>query len=200
MKPQGKMDKSRKNIIVLEPSEILFEGLLASISKLENDYTFYHIDSLSEIEPILLRKEISVVMINPVMVQNKLNEFTRIKNQYPKIHWTGIIYSFFDNSILKLFDDTFSITDDVSSIVQKIKNVSNTYTLTGNQNGQLSERETDVLRLLAKGLSNKEIADKLNISVHTVNTHRKNIMDKTDIRSLAGLTVYAVTKEIISLD
>jgi len=64
----------------------------------------------------------------------------------------------------------------------------------------LSERETDVLRLLAKGLSNKEIADKLNISVHTVNTHRKNIMDKTDIRSLAGLTVYAVTKDIISLD
>jgi len=58
----------------------------------------------------------------------------------------------------------------------------------------------NVLRLLAQGLSNKEIADKLNISIHTVNTHRKNIMDKTDIRSLAGLTVYAVTKEIISLD
>ena len=194
------MDKNRKNIIVLEPSEILFEGLLASISKLENDYTFYHIDSLSEIVTILMKKEISVVMINPVMVQNKLNEFTKIKNQYPEIQWTGIIYSFFDNSILKLFDDTFSITDDVSSIVRKIKNVSNANTLTANQNRQLSERETDVLRLLAKGLSNKEIADKLNISVHTVNTHRKNIMDKTDIRSLAELTVYAVTKEIISLD
>ena len=71
---------------------------------------------------------------------------------------------------------------------------------TKNQNEQLTVRETDVLKWLAKGLSNKEIADKLNVSIHTVNTHRKNIMDKTSIRSLAGLTVYAVSKGIISLD
>ncbi len=194
------MDKTRKNIIVLEPSILLYEGLFASISKLEDDYTFYHIDSLSEIETILLRKEISVVLINPAMVQNRMNDFTKIKNQNSGICWIGIVYSFFDNSTLKLFDDTFSITDDILSIVRKIKNTGNTNMLNGQQNSQLSEREIDVLKLLAKGLSNKEIADKLNISVHTVNSHRKNIMDKTEIRSIAGLAVYAVTKEIISLD
>ncbi|NCC99076.1 MAG: LuxR family transcriptional regulator [Bacteroidia bacterium] len=57
-----------------------------------------------------------------------------------------------------------------------------------------------VLKWLAQGLSNKEIADKLNLSIHTVNTHRKNIMDKTGVRSLAGLTIYAVSKGIITLD
>jgi DNA-binding CsgD family transcriptional regulator len=56
------------------------------------------------------------------------------------------------------------------------------------------------LHFIAKGFSNKETADKLNISIHTVNTHRKNIMEKTGIRSLAGLTVYAVSKGIISID
>ncbi|HPD95360.1 MAG TPA: helix-turn-helix transcriptional regulator, partial [Tenuifilaceae bacterium] len=64
----------------------------------------------------------------------------------------------------------------------------------------LSKREIDVLKLLAKGFSNKEIADKLNISIHTVMSHRKNIMDKTGIRSLPGLTIFAVTKKIITLE
>ncbi|MBR5720727.1 MAG: helix-turn-helix transcriptional regulator [Bacteroidales bacterium] len=57
---------------------------------------------------------------------------------------------------------------------------------------ELSERETSVLILVAKGLSSKEIAENLNISVHTVNTHRKNITHKTGIKSVAGLAVYAM--------
>ena len=63
----------------------------------------------------------------------------------------------------------------------------------------LSEREIDVLKLLVAGNANKEIADKLNISTHTVITHRKNISQKTGIKSVSGLTIYAVLKEIISV-
>jgi DNA-binding NarL/FixJ family response regulator len=65
---------------------------------------------------------------------------------------------------------------------------------------QITERETDVLKLLVKGLSNKEIADKLNISIHTVISHRKNIIQKTGIKSQAGLTIYAISNKIVSLD
>ena len=57
----------------------------------------------------------------------------------------------------------------------------------------LSKREQDVLRLVAQGLMNKEIADKLNISISTVITHRKHLTEKLGIHSLAGLTVYAYT-------
>ena len=62
---------------------------------------------------------------------------------------------------------------------------------------ELSERETEVLVLLAKGCSSKEIADKLNISIHTVNTHRKNITRKTGIKSVAGLAVYALLHNLV---
>lgn len=55
---------------------------------------------------------------------------------------------------------------------------------------QLSDREQEVLELVAQGLSSKEIADRLNIAVNTVNTHRKSITRKTGIRSVAGLAVY----------
>jgi DNA-binding CsgD family transcriptional regulator len=58
----------------------------------------------------------------------------------------------------------------------------------------------EVLIQLVHGLSNKEIADKLNISIHTVVSHRKNIIQKTGIKSQAGLTIYAISNKIVSLD
>lgn len=65
---------------------------------------------------------------------------------------------------------------------------------------ELSLREIEVLQLLVKGLTNKEIADKLNISLTTVITHRKNIQEKTGIKSLSGFTVYAVFNGYIDIN
>jgi DNA-binding NarL/FixJ family response regulator len=64
---------------------------------------------------------------------------------------------------------------------------------------RLSNREREVLQLLAEGRSTKQIAGQLNLSVKTVETHRKRIMDKLNIHSLAGLTKYAVREGITSL-
>lgn len=66
------------------------------------------------------------------------------------------------------------------------------------EEGELSDRETEVLVLVAKGLSSKEIAERLNLSIHTVNSHRKHITEKTGIKSVAGLTVYATLHNLIS--
>lgn len=63
---------------------------------------------------------------------------------------------------------------------------------------ELSTRETDVLRLMAHGLTNKEIADNLNISINTVLSHRKNISAKLGIKSVSGLCVYAMMNGIIN--
>jgi len=65
---------------------------------------------------------------------------------------------------------------------------------------QLSDRERQVLQLLAEGNSTKEIAFKLHVSVKTIESHRQNIMNKLDIHSLAGLTKFAVREGITSLD
>lgn len=65
---------------------------------------------------------------------------------------------------------------------------------------ELSLREIEVLQLLVKGLTNKEIADKLDISQTTSITHRKNIQEKTGIKSLSGLTVYAVLNGFVNID
>lgn len=64
----------------------------------------------------------------------------------------------------------------------------------------LTQREKEVLRLISMGLTNKQIADRLFLSTHTVTTHRKNITGKLGIRSASGLTVYAIVNNIITID
>lgn len=63
----------------------------------------------------------------------------------------------------------------------------------------LSEREKDVIRCLVQGLSNKQIADQLCISINTVTTHRRNIARKLQIHSPAGLTIYAIVHNLVDI-
>lgn len=67
-----------------------------------------------------------------------------------------------------------------------------------NQGPELSDRETEVLVALTSGLSNKEIADRLCISIHTVISHRKNIVRKTGIHTLPELTLYTLSRRLLS--
>ena len=68
------------------------------------------------------------------------------------------------------------------------------------ERAELSEREKEILVSVAQGLLNKEIADKHNISINTVITHRKNITRKTGIRTVPGLTVYAILHNLIDIN
>ena len=63
----------------------------------------------------------------------------------------------------------------------------------------LSEREKDVIVAMVQGMSNKEIADHLYISINTVITHRRNIARKLQIHSPAGLTIYAIVNNLIDI-
>ena len=65
---------------------------------------------------------------------------------------------------------------------------------------ELSDRERDVLIQVVRGLSNKEIADVLCISMHTVISHRKHIAAKLNIHSTAGLTVYAIVNKLVDIN
>lgn len=97
-----------------------------------------------------------------------------------------------DVTMLCSSDDITTITDNLSLFFDRQGNDG------GVNDGILSSRETDVLRLVASGLMNKEIAERLNISINTVLTHRKNITAKLGIKSTSGLSVYALMNGIIA--
>jgi DNA-binding CsgD family transcriptional regulator len=88
--------------------------------------------------------------------------------------------------------------DEKRQIIEKV--YAQNYDLKTENDKSLSEREIEVVRLIAGGLTNKEIAEKLFISPHTVITHRKNITAKLGIKTISGLTVYAILQNIISTD
>ena len=81
--------------------------------------------------------------------------------------------------------------DDVSA------RISNLISNTDSSKESISEREKEIIVCLVQGLSNKEIASQLFISVNTVITHRRNIVRKLQIHSLAGLTIYAIANDLI---
>lgn len=193
------MDKSRVNIAIIESSQIVWEGLSTLLLKSNSRFFVYRFGNIDELQRFLAKEKVDVVIVNPSVIQNKECEFAKTKKNFPETDWIALVYSFYDKELLSKFDDSISVTDSLESIANKISHSQN-----GNSNipqsGDLTEREVEVLVLLTKGYSNKEIADKLNISVHTVISHRKNIVEKTDIKSLSGLTIYAISKKLITIE
>ena len=179
------MTKTR-HIIIAEPSKILLNGL----SKLFGSFGLrYHItisENLESIYQIHLKKRCDVVIINPLLVQNNSRLFAATKARCGNVIWIALIYAHYEKLLLSMFDDNITIFDEPSEIDEKISGLINSEN--SNNNGLLpdilSQRETDVLIQLASGMSNKEIANKLHISINTVMTHRKNISQKTGIKRI----------------
>ena len=192
------MDSSRINIAVIEPSHIIYEGISNVLMKFKKDFYLFRFSDLEELKHSFPKESFNVAIINPSAIQNKLNDFVKLKNSHSDTLWIALVYSFFDDDMLQKFDDSLSVNASLNQIYNKLGQINNSHDK--NQQEDLSDREIEVLIQLVKGLSNKEIADKLNISIHTVISHRKNITDKTGIKSLSGLTIYAITKKIVPLD
>lgn len=92
--------------------------------------------------------------------------------------------------------------EDKETIVSKIRNLLDHRKQNDpvNHSMDLSPRETTIVRLVSMGLTNRLIAEKLFLSTHTVMTHRKNINAKLGIKSVSGLTVYAIVNNIITIE
>ena len=125
----------------------------------------------------------------------------KIRKNYTDLSVVGINLGVIDAALLALLDSSFTIFDSVENVLSKLQKAGNSNDQKGVGNDDnLTEREIEVLTSLVHGLSNKEIAEFLNISIHTVITHRKNITAKTGIRSQSGLTIYAISKKIVSIE
>jgi DNA-binding CsgD family transcriptional regulator len=98
-------------------------------------------------------------------------------------------------------NQTVNLYDTPSMICFKVNEMLHSFlTDSGfDADNELSKREIEVLQLLCKGHSNKEIAEQLFVSTHTVISHRKNISEKTGIKSASGLTMYAILKKIVDV-
>lgn len=192
--------KSDKTIIIVEPSPIVSAGLASYFDDIKQVSIVSQLDRIDRMEEKLAAFNPDILIINPLLIAYDTNEqFLKICRDFSNVIPVALVTSYVDAGILKQFKDVIEINDSKQKVVTKIFNILNDNKLTQDkpESIELSNRETDVLVALVKGLTNKEISDKLYISVNTVITHRKNIVRKTGIKSVSGLTVYALLNNLV---
>lgn len=183
-------------IIIAHPSAILRKGL---ISVLENEINANVIctENIKDLKgyEYLTYNEVAILLPFDFNRVELLHPF-RVKIQKPI--FIGLIYDENKNpDAINPFDFIFSINSSPQLLIERIKNSFSSGT-NEKAEDELTAREKEVLRLIALGHTNKSIADSLFISIHTVISHRKNITEKLGIKTIPGLTVYAIIQNIVN--
>lgn len=195
------MNGNRLHIAIMVYSDIIYEGLYTVLTQSELECSVCKVASLEDFQEIIHSKAVDILVTNPMQLVNRTKEVRKLKNNYQNLSIIGINMGIIDKDLAHLLDDTFTVYDSVPQVLNKIvKSSANNDNKNSTKSDNLTEREIDVLTNLVHGMSNKEIAETLNISIHTVVTHRKNISAKTGIRSQSGLTIYAISKRIVAID
>ena len=187
-------------IIIAESSPIISSGLSSFFNDMNQIAVASIVVNIDDLQDKIIMHNPDVLIINPMMLGCMLNTFVKQMTQnHPNINRVALVTSYVDKNILKNFKEVVELNDNKQKVINKMLNLQNNNDETSAQNESvdLSNREVDVLVCVAKGMTNKDISDMLNISVHTVITHRKNIVKKTGIKSVSGLTVYALLNNLV---
>lgn len=187
-------------VAIADPSPIILTGLSVILKELAEYDVVLKTNDLQTLAARLHVVNPDILIVNPVMIDYSKRMMVRhLFGDMPGMKLVALTSAFFDAQQLKQYHGVIEITDDA----HRVKSTLNMVVETGGKqeeesdSAQLSDREKEVLVCMAKGQKNSEIADALNISVHTVITHRKNIVKKTGIKSVAALTVYAILNNLI---
>lgn len=187
-------------IAIADPSPIILTGLSVMLRELaEYDVVL----KTNDVQTLAARLHVvnpDILIMNPVMMDYSKRMMVRhLFEDLPNMKIVALASAFFDAQQLKQYHGVIEITDDAHRIKSTLNLVLEARDSQDDDtdSAQLSDREKEVLVCMAKGKKNSEIADELSISVHTVITHRKNIVKKTGIKSVAALTVYAILNNLI---
>ena len=190
-------------IAIAETSVIIRGGLTAALKRLPNvKVQPIELLSIEALHDCVRTQCPDMLIVNPAFGDyfdiGKFREETSGK----KIRVIALVTSFVDASLLSKYDESISIFDDLERLSKKISGLLNVPSEEEDLENQdaLSQREKEIVICVVKGMTNKEIAEKLFLSIHTVITHRRNISKKLQIHSAAGLTIYAIVNKLVTLN
>lgn len=187
-------------IVLIESSYLLGSGM----DKLLKEFQGMYLAEIYDGTEKNLNQKINTlkpdcVIINPEAIPVSINTF--VLSLHSETTVVGLISDKTPDHVKSRFANTINIKDGKHELLNALSPIigrKNNKKLT-DKNQPLTERELTILKHITLGLTNQEVAEKLFLSVHTVMTHRKNITKKLDIKTVSGLTVYALLNKIIEI-
>ncbi|HNX56121.1 MAG TPA: response regulator transcription factor [Prolixibacteraceae bacterium] len=208
---------SRINVLLTDDHQIIIDGLKSLLKNQDEINVAAEAKNGRDALRILDLISIDVLLMDIDMpVMNGIDALKEIRRQNSKVkvvilsmhNEAGMIKSLIDlgaNGYLLKSCTQDELVDAIKKVASGQSYFSSDVTLAllkpatnqGQQNEILTERETEILKLIAAGFSNKEIGEQLFISHRTVDTHRTNLMKKLDVNNIAGLISYAIRNGIV---
>ncbi|MDY2828776.1 MAG: response regulator transcription factor [Sodaliphilus sp.] len=196
-------DSATIKLVIADNSPIVRSGLIAVLRHIPGlKIQPYEVQTQSSLQNYIFMHEPDLVIVNPIF--DGWFDIKAFKAGLKKtsIKFMALLSAVIDSAVLKDYNDSFTIYDDVEQISTKIAKLlsEDSDKDQSAENENLSQREKEIIVGVVKGLTNKEIADKLCLSIHTVITHRRNVSRKLQIHSPAGLTIFAIVNGLVELN
>lgn len=194
----------KPTFLIAARSYIVLKGLDFLLKEIEDIKVIWVIaDSNNLLSKIINEEPDFVILFSDLITSKNRNEFQKYIPDIVKTRLICLCQSSETDNLEKIYSDYIDLNDDKITIIKKLNRIIDIYlpkkSVTSKSSG-LSEREKNILRNIALGFTNKEIGEKLFISTHTVIAHRKNITHKLGIKTISGLTVYAILNNIIAVE
>ncbi|MBS3769333.1 MAG: helix-turn-helix transcriptional regulator [Bacteroidales bacterium] len=186
-------------VIIAEPSYLLKRGISALIGDMSQAEIIFTEDP-NELNHYLDVNKVKAVFINE-QILNAMQDtgvFFQLKEDTRYVALTNNPGNLWNKGKFDAVLNRNDRKDDIVPVIEKL--LQTEIDDTSPANALLSAREQEVLKQVAMGYTNQEIAERLHISKHTVISHRKNLTSKLGIKTVSGLTVYAVLNDLIPKD
>ncbi len=189
---------TKTSIVIAEPSDVVRRGIRSILTEPGlPPVSLTEVSGTGRLRDLVQWNYPDVIILNPCF--SSVLSPVSIRKESPRTRCVMIQSSLAEGSTAHLYDEVISLYDPAVSIRERLRRL-----VLGpdpvQRPEQLSPREKDIVVCLVKGMTNRQVAGELNLSPHTVGTHRRNISAKLDIHSTSGLTIYAISNNLVSLD
>ena len=182
-------------VVIAEPSLIIRKGLLTVLKKLSTlNIEAAEVADMQQLPALLSWRRPDILIIDPGLAG--ISSIIQFKKSLEglSLKCIALQHSLADASVfISVYDSAEQIKETFESMVQ-------TSSEKEERQEPLTEREKEIIIGVVKGMTNKQIAEKLCLSAHTVITHRRNIAGKLQIHSPAGLTIYAIVNKFVDIN
>lgn len=191
-------------IAIAEYSALIRYGIESMLKRItEYRVQFIEITRHEDLPETLRSCSPDILIINPSFPGCFPAARLREEDGCARMKCVALIYSATNTPLLRFFDEQINIYDTLDEVKLKLDRMHLQETTDAPDDEEelqiLSSREKEIVVCVVKGMTNREIADKLFLSTHTVITHRRNIARKLQIHSPSGLTIYAIVNKFVEL-